>query len=100
MTTKHTPLEILEPYTNRPTVYPLGISRPEGNVHDIIGEITRKDRAEFIVRACNAHYQQSDALALAVITIKRLAKTQAQLDSVKGTLDVIEAAIAKAEGKE
>lgn len=40
-----------------------------------------------------------EALALAQATIKRLCKTQAQIDSCLGTNEVIKQAIAKAEGK-
>lgn len=65
--------------------------------HDIFGEseTIKQANAAFIVRACNAHEELLNACKVAEATIVRLERHAP--GSANGTLDVVRAAIAKAE---
>ena len=81
---KHTPLEQLNI---------LGFSIKRDMNH-----ATAKINAAFIVKAVNNHEALVEALGLAEATIKRLANNEARLNSVQGTLQVINQTLKNMEG--
>jgi hypothetical protein len=97
-----TKFEILPPYTDRPSAYPIGrkYDGGGGEAFAIVGEAYSQggteDNVLSVARLFAAAPDMRQALIVAQATIERLDKR----GSAKGTLDVIAAALAKADGKE